>query len=118
MLRAILKVKQVKKKYHNNTTDVAIVHLLLTFSTFNNVFCLNHFIPLISLYAPLKHQKICFRTFSSDIERGQWHKTGLSKVQKLRKNWFALTELNELRFSFFPGSLSWKLAIHRAIGEG
>ena len=37
---------------------------------------LTHFIPLVSLYAPWKHQKTRGFLFSGGIERDQWHKIG------------------------------------------
>ena len=39
---------------------------------------LTHFMPLVFLYTPRKHQKTSgFLIFSGGIERDQWHEIGL-----------------------------------------
>ena len=61
---------------------------------------LTHFMPLVFLYTPWKHQKTsAFLMFSGGIERDQWHEIGL--VVSFRSLWssFILRNLTSRVFS-------------------
>ena len=57
-----------------------IGYAIFSWKTFSTIFFQNltHFMPLVFLYTPWKHQKTsAFLMFSGGIERDQWHEIGL-----------------------------------------